>query len=64
MDLAIPADRMAKLKESKKKYKYLDLGRELKKKLWNMKVMVVSIVIGALGTETKGLLLLLLSLFL
>ena len=34
---------------------YLDHARELKK-LWNMKVMIVPIVIGALGTVTKGLL--------
>ena len=39
----------------KKKDKYLDLARELKK-LWNMKVTIVPIVIGALGTITKGLL--------
>ena len=32
-----------------------DLDRELKK-LWNMKVTIVPIVIGALGTITKGLL--------
>ena len=32
------------------------LDRELKKKLWNMKVTSVPIVIGALGTITKGLL--------
>ena len=43
------------LKESEKKNKYLDLARGLKK-LWNMKVTIVSIVIGALGTITKGLL--------
>ena len=41
--------------KSEKKDKYLDLARELKK-LWNMKVMIVSIVIGAFGTITKGLL--------
>ena len=41
------------LKECEKKDKYLDLARELKK-LWNMKVTIVSIVIGALGTITKG----------
>ena len=35
--------------------KYLDLARELKK-LWNMKVTIIPIVIGALGTVTKGLL--------
>ena len=43
------------LKESEKKDKCLDLARELKK-LWNMKVTIVPIVIGALGTITKGLL--------
>ena len=42
------------LKESEKKDKYLDLARDLKK-LWNMKVTIVPIVIGALGTITKGL---------
>ena len=34
---------------------YLDLVRE-SKKLWNMKVTIVPLVIGALGTITKGLL--------
>ncbi len=33
----------------------LDLARELKK-LWNMKVTILPIVIGAFGTVTKGLL--------
>ena len=37
-----------------KKDKYLDLARELKK-LWNMKVIIIPIVIVALGTVTKGL---------
>ena len=32
-----------------------DLARELKK-LWNMKVTIIPIVIGAFGTVTKGLL--------
>ena len=40
MDLAVLADHMIKLKESKKRYKYLDLARELKK-LCNMKVMMI-----------------------
>ena len=44
-----------KLKECEKKDKYLDLGRELKK-LWNMQVTIILIVIGAFGTVTKGLL--------
>ena len=43
------------IKECEKKDNYLDLARELKK-LWNMKVTIVPIVIGALGTITKGLL--------
>ena len=34
---------------------FLDLARELKK-LWNMQVTIVPIVIGAFGTITKGLL--------
>ena len=55
VDFAVPADYRINLKESEKKDKYLDLARELKK-LWNMKVTIVPIVIGALGTITKGLL--------
>ena len=54
-DFAIPADHWIKLKECEKKNKYLDLGRELKK-LWNTKVTIVPIVIGAFGTISKGLL--------
>ena len=55
MDFAVPADHRIKLKECVKKDKYLDLARELKK-LWNMRVRIVPIVIGAFGTVTKGLL--------
>ena len=55
VDFAVSADHRINLKESEKKDKYLDLARELKK-LWNMKVTIVPIVIGALGTITKGLL--------
>ena len=40
---------------SEKRDKYLDLARELKK-LLNMKVTIIPIVIGAFGTVTKGLL--------
>ena len=43
------------MKESEKKDKYLNLARELKN-LWKMKVTVIPIAIGALGTITKGLL--------
>ena len=55
VDFAVAADHRINLKESEKKDKYLDLVRELKK-LWNIKVTIVPIVIGALGTVTKGLL--------
>ena len=51
----MPVDHRINLKESEKKDKYLDLTRELKK-LWNRKVTIVPIVIGTLGTITKGLL--------
>ena len=43
------------MKESEKKDKYLDLAKELKK-LWDMKVTIVSIVISAFGTISKRLL--------
>ena len=54
MDFVVPADYRVKLKECAKTDKYLNLARELKK-LWNMKVMIIPIVIGALGIVTKGL---------
>ena len=41
-------------KKSKNIDKYLDLARELKR-LWNMKMMVITIVVGALAMVTKGL---------
>ena len=47
-------DHRKNMKECEKKDKYLDLARELKR-LWNMKVTIVPIVIGAFGTITKGL---------
>ena len=43
------------MKESEKKDKFLDLARDLKK-LWNMQVAIIPIVIGSFGTVTKGLL--------
>ena len=35
--------------------KYLNLAKELKN-IWNMKVNIIPIVVGAFGTVTKGLL--------
>ena len=54
VDFAVPADYRIKLIECEKKDKYLDLARELKK-LWNMQVTIIPIVIGEFGTVTKGL---------
>ena len=54
VDFAVPADHWIKLKECKKKDKYLDHTRELKK-LWDMQETIIPIVIGAFGTVTKGL---------
>ena len=41
------------MKENKTIDKYLDLTRELKK-LWNMKVTVIPVVVGVLGIISKG----------
>ena len=45
MDFAVPADHGVKMKESEKKYP--DFACEMKKKMWNMKVMIIPIVICA-----------------
>ena len=55
VNFAVPVDHRVKLKKSEKRDKYLDLSRELKKKLWNMKVTMIPIIIGALGTVTIGM---------
>ena len=54
MDFAVSADHTVKLKESEKKDKYLDLARDFKK-LLNIDVTFIPILIGALDTVTKGL---------
>ena len=56
MDFAVPADHRIKLKECEKRDTYLDRARKLKKILWNMKVTIIPIMIGAFGTVTKVLL--------
>ena len=55
VDFPVPVDHSIKLKECEKKDKYLDLAWELKK-LLNLKVTIIPIVIGAFGTVCKGLL--------
>ena len=55
MNFAVPADHGVKIRENEKRDKYADLSRELKKKLWNIKVTVIPIINGALGKILKGL---------
>ena len=47
VDFVVPADHRIKVKENEKKDKFLDFARELKK-LWNMQVTIIPIVIGTL----------------
>ena len=54
IDFAIPYDSRVDSKEMEKIEKYQDLVRELKR-LWDMKVVVIPIVLGALGTTPKTL---------
>ena len=54
-DFAVPGDHRVKMKEKGKKGKYCDLDSELKK-MWNLKVIIILIVIGALGTVPEWLL--------
>ena len=54
VNFAAPANHKVKLKESEKWDKYLDLAGKLKK-LWNMKVTMIPIVIVTHGIVTKGL---------
>ena len=55
VDFSAPVDLRVKFKESEKKIlKYLDLAKEMKK-LWNMKVTFIPLVIGAFVTVTRGL---------
>ena len=51
-DFAVPADHRIKLKECEKKDNYLEFAKELKK-LWNMKVTVIPIVIAVFGKSSK-----------
>ena len=54
VDFDVPADHRVELKESENRNKYQTLPEKWKK-LWNIKVTMMPIVIGAHGTVTKGL---------
>ena len=53
MNLAVPADHKVK-SNGEKKDEYLDFAKEMKK-LWNMNLMMIPIIIDALETIFKGL---------
>ena len=54
VDFAIPGDHRVEMKEKEKREKCQDLARELQV-LWNNKISVIPILIGALGTVPKSL---------
>ena len=54
MDVAIPGDSRIELKGREKVEKCQDLAREIRK-LWNVKVEVIPIVLGSLGTLSLNL---------
>ena len=53
IDFTTPYDTRVDGKEVKKIEKYLDLARELKK-VWNMKVTLIPLVVGAPAISVKG----------
>ena len=55
VNFAIPDNHRIKLNEIEKKHKYLDLTKELKK-LWNMELTILHLVMVVFGTVTKELL--------
>ena len=54
VDFAVPADHQIEISHQRKIESYRDLKRELQK-LWSLKISIVPIVIGALGTIPKSL---------
>ena len=54
VNFVVSVDHRVKLEECEKRDEYLDVARELKK-LWNMKISIIPMVIGVLVTVTKGL---------
>ena len=54
IDVTVPSDRNIALKEIEKKSKYKDLELEIQR-MWQMKSIVIPVVVGALGTIKKGM---------
>ena len=54
IDITVPSDRNIALKEIEKKGKYKDLELEIQR-MWQMKTVVIPVVVGALGTVKEGM---------
>ena len=52
--MTVPSDRNIALKEIEKKSNYKDLDVEIHR-MWQMKTIVIPVVVGALGTVKKGM---------
>ena len=52
IDFAVPGDSRIEEKEKDKREKYQDLERDLQK-IWNVKVKIMPLVVGSLGTIPK-----------
>ena len=52
--IIIPADRNVVQKEAEKKLKYKSLCIQIKR-MWNLKCMIIAIIIGATGIVTRSL---------
>jgi hypothetical protein len=52
--VAIPANRNVVQKEAKKKLKYKNLCIEIQR-MWNLKCMIVPVIIGATGVVTRSI---------
>ena len=54
IDMTVSSDRNIALKETEKKSKHKDLELEIQR-MWHMKIVVIPVVVGALGTVKKGM---------
>jgi hypothetical protein len=54
IDVAIPADRNAMQNEGENKLNYQSLGTEIQR-MWNLKCIIIPVIIGATGIVTKSL---------
>ena len=55
ISMTVPSDRNIALNEIEKKRKYKALELEREQRIWNMKTVVIPVVVGARGTVKKGM---------